>query len=237
MRKTWPIHSQFLGLIPYSKALNLQERLREELISGELCAHQLLGLEHPSVITLGKRADIAREIFNASGTETVRIERGGLATLHNPGQLVIYPIFHLQKLGIGVRRWVEILLETTAETLQNLGVPASSQFNPAGVYTALGKIAFVGVQIRRGVSTHGLSINIKNDLKEFGKIRSCGLSEAHLDSLAHHQIKIGTEDFFERWSVVFFENIRKVKAPLHAGLISESDGIGPAGGGFTGSNH
>lgn len=227
----------YLGRVPYERALGYQyeckEHLKKALAQDSGSAPQfLLGLEHPSVITLGRRARREQEVFCKDQTPVVTVERGGLATLHNPGQLVIYPIVSLRELNLGVRQWVKVLLETTSELLGQFGIEASSLENPAGVYTPSGKIAFVGVQIQGGISLHGLSLNVSNRLQEFHKIQGCGVANLNLDSMAQNLPgrTIDLSELFHRWAVIFIKNIGAIKAPLHTGLMGQGDGPVHTGG-------
>ena len=105
----------------------------------------------------------------------MKTERGGLATWHGPGQLVVYPLIALENRRIGVRRYVGLLEQVVIDTLQARGVPAERDPRGAGVWCRGAKIASIGVHIRRGVSLHGLALNLTNTLERFDHFDPCGL--------------------------------------------------------------
>lgn len=165
--------------------------MQEELVSAG--GGVVLGLEHPYVITLGRRSRRDPEVPQGP---IQWVERGGEATIHSPGQLVIYPVVAIGRWG--ARCWVEHLLKVTENTLQHLGL--STRRDPlAGLWTEAGKIAFLGLQIRRGVSSHGLSINVSNDLGLFSGIKACGHRGVPLDSLERRGVTISCRDLFAQW--------------------------------------
>ena len=206
--------ANWLGLTDYEKAQELQFALAEKV--RQTPQIQILGLEHPSVVTLGKRGEIATDLVWSSETLDSRsilvkkIDRGGQATLHSQGQLVIYPLVPLSQIGLGVKDYVDLLQETTLRLLKKKGIAAFLTDEP-GVFTARGKIAFCGVRIDRGVTRHGISINVHNDLSLFACIRSCGSSDASLDSVqAHSQLprpEVSLEVLFQEWNDIFKKEI------------------------------
>ncbi|HXG62613.1 MAG TPA: lipoyl(octanoyl) transferase LipB [Planctomycetota bacterium] len=157
-----------LGLVEFDEAWALQRRLAEEVTPGR---GFLLLLEHPPVFTLGKNAD-PRNILDPRGIPVRRIDRGGDVTYHGPGQLVGYPILDVRK--IGVRRFVRSIEDALVRTLAALGVRARRREDCVGVWTAGGKIASIGIRVRRGVSTHGFALNVSMDLRPFEYINPCG---------------------------------------------------------------
>ncbi len=179
----------------------------------------IAGLMHPAVITLGKRGESSVDIQHSESTlhergiEVVQADRGGQATLHSPGQLVIYPILPLRSLGLGARAYVELLESTTLAFLSQYGIRARRPegCSGPGLYTQSGKIAFFGVRIRSGVTLHGISINVSNDLVDFAAIRSCGRSGEAFDRLRDHGIKDSCETAFAHWVQAFKEHLRQKK--------------------------
>lgn len=192
----------WLGLVDYKRAEVLQQDAAKSPLVNRGFAGQILGLEHPSVITAGRALATSPWVQSESlEVPVVAVERGGLLTLHSPGQLVIYPIMRLPP-GFGVKAWVELLLEVTQSTLAEVGVRADSR-DQTGLWTEKGKIAFLGLRIKDRVSTHGLSINVHNDLDLFSLIEACGVRHAVIDRIAHHRSDVGTRDFFELWAREF----------------------------------
>lgn len=170
-------------------------------MASQLRSDEILGLEHPFVITLGRRA---KEV---PAGPVIRVERGGEATLHSPGQLVIYPIVKIRG-RIQVREWVELLQQVTARSLLAVGLETSAGPH-AGLWTSKGKIASMGLRITDGVSTHGLAINVCNDLSLFNRISPCGMKPGSaMDSLASQDISMGTEALFQLWCEEFARSFK-----------------------------
>lgn len=157
-----------LGLVDFDEAWALQRRLAEEVTPER---GFLLLLEHPPVYTLGKNAD-PRNVLDPGDIPVRRIDRGGDVTYHGPGQLVGYPILDVRRLG--VRRFVRSIEDSLVGLLAGLGVHAWRRQEGVGVWTAGGKIASIGIRVRRGVSLHGFALNVSMDLSPFGRIHPCG---------------------------------------------------------------
>lgn len=191
------LESQYLGLIEYGAGLQIQSDLFFK--SQKSQEHFIIGLEHPSVVTLGYRAVAAIEVHPENLLRVERTNRGGFATLHSEGQLVIYPVVNLRKLKLGVRDFICILLETTKKLLQNYGVSSFVNENALGLYTKKGKIAFCGIHVSHGITQHGISININNDLGLFKNIRSCGIEAARFDRLAEHKANVELALLYSQW--------------------------------------
>ena len=184
------IQTKWLYCISYQRGLQMQQHFVEKSIHTGLC--YVLGLEHFPVITLGLNAQVQdiltpSHILKQKNIEIVWTKRGGKATCHSPGQLVIYPIMPLKKFQLSVKQYVYLLEEVTRDFLKSLGVNLIKQKKgPVAIYTQKGKIAFFGVQIQRGIAFHGLSINISNDLNFFSLIRSCGIEFDSFDRVSHY---------------------------------------------------
>lgn len=199
------------GLQTYDQGLSTQEMARERVEdSGQTEVH---GFEFHSVITLGKRAQKESDLLTSEiqikekGFSVRHVDRGGEATLHNPGQIVIYPIVNLRTLGMGVRDYIEGLQITTVRLLNAYGIECVVKSDCPGVYTSRGKIGFIGVRIRHGVSTHGLSINVRNDLRDFQNIRSCGEQSPSLDRMVDWRADASNNILFQQWSELFLNGL------------------------------
>jgi lipoate-protein ligase B len=184
--RTW--HLVDLGLIPYPEARDLQLRLVAARAQGRMADNVLLFLEHPPVFTLGRRGGrehllVSEAWLAQSGVPIVQVERGGEITYHGPGQLVVYPIVHLPSAGLGVVDLVERLEEVMIRTCRACGVPAGRNELNRGAWVGLRKIGSVGIAVRRGVSFHGLALNVNPDLKPFEWIRPCGLEGIGVTSI------------------------------------------------------
>lgn len=172
--------------LPYEEGLRLQEAAVEivQNQAGKVC---LLGFEHRPVVSMGLRARsedlLERESFEANGFSVVHVKRGGQATLHMPGQLVIYPVLNLREYGFGVKEWIHFLAEVTVKTLKDLNIDAFWNAECPGIYTARGKIAAIGIRVHRGISQHGLCLNVNNALEPFSWLIPCGMQNMAQDRL------------------------------------------------------
>lgn len=178
---------QDLGLADYRQVLALQAELNEKRRDGRV-GDTILIVEHPPVITLGARKSanklrLGAETLAQRGIGLVEIRRGGGTTLHNPGQLVFYPILHLQQLGLGVSEYVRTLEAIGIELLETLGVASERHKGYPGLWIDEKKIASIGVRVSRFVTRHGMAINIDNDLSLFDLMVPCGLDGVEMTSV------------------------------------------------------
>lgn len=176
-----------LGLVDYEKAWELQRRLWLKRVDGEL-PDLLLLLEHPHVITLGRRGNRSFLIASPEELEAMKVplfhvERGGDVTYHGPGQLVGYPILNLKEYGYRLVRYVDQLEEVIIRVLKDFGIEGKRDDRNRGVWVGSEKIASVGVAIKRWVSFHGFALNCKTDLKYFDLIHPCGLEGVRVTSM------------------------------------------------------
>jgi lipoyl(octanoyl) transferase len=186
-----PIQTLWLSKISYTKALRLQKEQAKQIHEGG--SEVLLGLEHPNVITLGKRGGA---VHTTDATiPIIQTQRGGLATAHEPGQLVLYPIINIEKRKIGIRRWVHGIEDILLAFLNEHGLIGTRSVH-AGIWLNTKKIASIGLQMQNGISTHGLAINISNPLTIFSHIDVCGLPGLSLTSMNKEGVHITTKDAF-----------------------------------------
>jgi lipoate-protein ligase B len=176
-----------LGLIDYKKAWDVQHDLWSRRVKGEL-PDLLLFLEHPHVITLGRRGNrnyliASQEVLNSMAIPIYHVERGGDVTYHGPGQLVVYPIVDLREYGYRLIRYVDQLEEVILLTLKDFGVEGKKDSLNRGIWVNGEKIASLGVAIKRWVSFHGLALNYKTDLNYFDLIHPCGLVGKKMTSM------------------------------------------------------
>ena len=181
-----PILWEWRGRVPYRRALAEQRERRQAILNGQ--ADEVVWLlEHDPVITTGRRpADgIAGDaVLAARGIERVQTERGGLATYHGPGQLVAYLLLDAPRRGWGVRRLVQAIEDVLIGFVGDLGVVAGRRAGAPGVWVGDDKIAALGLHFRKGVSMHGLALNICPDLSAYGLFVPCGIADAGVTSLA-----------------------------------------------------
>jgi len=166
-----------LGRVEYDRSLTLQKELENEVIANRDRAHLLL-LEHPHTFTLGRRSKnegilATAEMLRGLGVDVFEINRGGKVTYHGPGQLVGYPVISLSPDREDVHRYVRELEEVLIRTLSDLGVEAFRIDGLTGVHTGEGKIAAIGVHIKRWVTTHGFALNVNTDLSYYNWIIAC----------------------------------------------------------------
>ncbi len=187
------IELAWLGRVPYREALERQRARREAVLAGE-APEALWALEHDPVVTTGRRPPAGlpdAAWLAARGVELVSTERGGLATWHGPGQLVVYAIIDAGARGMGPRVLVGALEQGLIDWLGARGQAATRREGYPGVWVpsarspaGLDKIAAIGLHFRRGVSMHGLALNLRPDLSAYGLIVPCGITDASVTSLA-----------------------------------------------------
>jgi lipoyl(octanoyl) transferase len=184
-----PCRWAWLGRVEYGEAVARQRALLEARAAGAI-RDTLLLLEHPPVITLGRRGSrddvlVPEEELAARGIAVHETNRGGLVTYHGPGQLIAYPIADIRTLtGGDVVRYVWSLEESVIRVLAGLGIVAGRDSRHHGVWVGTTKIAAVGVAISRGITMHGLALNLQPDLDHFGLIHPCGILDRGVTSVA-----------------------------------------------------
>lgn len=178
-----------VGSMRYAQAWALQEKRHGEVLAG--AQECLILVEHPPVITFGRRAEIegrkhlvaSEEYLKQLGVELVQSDRGGDITFHGPGQIVAYPIVRLNDHALSVGGYVRKLEQIIIDTLHALGVEARRIDKCVGVWVGDEKVCALGVRIRRGVSLHGIALNVETDLNYFDLIVPCGLAGKRATSL------------------------------------------------------
>ncbi len=166
-----------LGRFGYAEGLELQNLLEREVVEKREKDYFLL-LEHPHTYTVGRRAKMdgvlaTKEILKTLGAEVYETNRGGKVTYHGIGQIVGYPIISLSPEREDVHKYVRDLEEVVIRSLADFGIESFRIENLTGVHTRMGKIAAIGVHLRRWVTTHGFALNVNTDLSFFNWIISC----------------------------------------------------------------
>lgn len=174
------------GRLSYEAALALQEDLLERRRLDE--EDTLILLEHPPVITFGRRADPAHLLLPEAelvrrGISRAQVGRGGDVTYHGPGQLVGYPIVDLEPLGRDLHRYLRLLETTLVDTLAAFAIPAETIAGKTGVWVKGEKVASIGIGVRRWVAWHGFALNVGTDLSGFAAIVPCGLPGVTMTSM------------------------------------------------------
>jgi lipoyl(octanoyl) transferase len=178
-----------LGLIGYQEALELQRELVEERRANRI-SDLLLLLQHPPVITLGVRTEIARTNVVATrerlaelGIEVHETGRGGDVTFHGPGQIVGYPILDLRPDRCDVHKYVRDLEEVMIRTCADYGISAGRIAGLTGTWIGAEKIGAIGIRISRWITSHGFAFNVRTELDHFKLIVPCGISDHGVTSL------------------------------------------------------
>jgi len=177
-----------LGLVEYQQAWEWQRGLVRARLQG-LIPDLLLLLEHPPTYTIGRRGErgnilVPEEELRALGAGVYHVDRGGDVTFHGPGQLVGYPILHLQGPLRDVHAYLRALEDVLIATLADYGIAAGRLPGLTGVWVGEEKIGAIGVRISRWVTSHGFALNVNTDLRYFGYIHPCGLRDKGVTSMA-----------------------------------------------------
>jgi lipoyl(octanoyl) transferase len=237
------------GQVPYAYAREAQKALEVARFAGEV-PDLLLLLEHPPVYTKGRRAEPAElpmgeDWYRMQGIDVTTTDRGGRVTYHGPGQLVGYPIMSLEPYGNDVPDYVSRLERVIMASLADRGVDAQLIAGLTGVWTAgprpddpgalasgeetARKVGSIGIHINRGITTHGLAVNVSNDLQPFEWIVPCGIDACRMTSLTR---ELGAEQDVAEFATTvrgrFGEILEREPVEVAAARLSELvDGVGP----------
>jgi lipoyl(octanoyl) transferase len=179
--------AKFLGRVIYSAGLELQRAAVDEYVATG--REQLLLLEHPHVITLGRGGNASNILLDEGTLESLSVEvhrtgRGGDVTYHGPGQLVGYPIIDLRPDRCDVHRYVRDLEEVLIRSIADYGIEGARIKGLTGVWVGDVKIAAIGVRIARWVTSHGFALNVNTDLSYFNTIVPCGVHDKGVASMS-----------------------------------------------------
>ncbi|WP_053956056.1 lipoyl(octanoyl) transferase LipB [Inediibacterium massiliense] len=178
----------FLGKCEYEKALKIQYELLRKRQNNEI-EDTLILVEHPPVITLGRRAQKghilkSKEFLKKEGIDVFQINRGGDVTYHGDGQIVGYPIIHLKSISIGIRNFVNNLEELFIQLLYDkYHIVAGRDPKHTGVWVGEQKIVAIGLAVKRGVTMHGFAFNVNTNLDHFKWIIPCGIENRGVTSI------------------------------------------------------
>jgi lipoyl(octanoyl) transferase len=249
-RELWVSH---LGILPYDEGRDLQ-RLLEAARQQDEIEDVLLLLEHPPVYTRGRRSEAAElpmgaEWYELQGIQVADTDRGGRVTYHGPGQLVAYPIVSLEPYGGDVHEFVRRMERVMISSLADFGVGAGTVAGLTGVWTASGaapaagataesvaadvatgslrKIGSIGIHVSRGVTTHGLAVNVSNDLQPFEWIVPCGIEGCRMTSLTR---ELGAEQDVDAFADALTKRYAESyeRRPVVVSPAQLSDRLGPA---------
>lgn len=205
--------------LSYDEAVAVQERLGRARRRGG--PDRAIVTEHEPVVTLGRRAAVEECILQPEelarrGVAVRRTDRGGLATYHGPGQLVLYPIVDVRPLG--VRRFVALLEAVALAVVDAAGLAGKTRPGQPGIWVGAAKVAAVGVRVSGGISSHGLAVNLTTDVTPFAWIRPCGVAGGvvgALDQLGGRRLELT-------------DAARVAVARLAAGLGATAEAVAPA---------
>jgi len=178
-----------LGTTNYDEVHTLQQRLQAQRRNGQ-GVDSLLLTEHRPVFTLGRshpdpKLRVAPEVVANYGIKVVQTERGGDITYHGPGQLVAYGIIDLKGWSCSVLDYVAGLEETVISVLADWGIRGERKERARGVWVENRKIASLGINVRRGVTMHGIALNVEPDMSHFDLINPCGMPDVEMTSMSY----------------------------------------------------
>jgi lipoate-protein ligase B len=181
-------YSLDLGLIDYQEAWTLQQKLVSARVGKKINHDIMLFLEHPALFTLGRRGGldnllVSEAFLKDAGIPVVQVERGGVITYHGPGQIVVYPIMNLHTRRIGVKDFVAAMEEAMLQTAGSWNIAAERNPVNSGIWVGHQKMGSIGIALRKGVSFHGLALNVNLDLTPFSWIQPCGLAGVAMTSM------------------------------------------------------
>ena len=177
-----------LGLRDYDDVWAMQKELHAKIAAEPESTEHLILVEHPPVITLGRRADKANVLYSEDelarrGVQLRQVDRGGDVTYHGPGQLVAYPIVRLAGERRDVHRYFRTLEQTVIKVLAEYGIDGGLHEGLTGVWVGDEKICAMGVAIRRWTTYHGIALNVSADLDHFRLITPCGIADKSVTSM------------------------------------------------------
>ncbi len=187
-----------LGRLEYEDTWKIQQEIAAARRRDDTCDTLIL-VEHNHTITVG-RAGSERNILASGktlleqGVKVIEVDRGGDVTYHGPGQIVGYPILDLKGYGQDLHRYIRLLEEVIIKTLACYGLKSYREPGLTGVWTAAGKIAAIGIGARSWVSMHGFALNVNPDMRYFGLINPCGITDRPVVSLHGLGIEAGLEE-------------------------------------------
>lgn len=174
--------------LAYREALTLMRELAD-IKSRSPRLEVLILTEHEPVLTMGRRAEasdilVSREILDSMGIRVYPVERGGLITYHGPGQLIAYPVFDLRAMTLNAGNLVYELEQVVLDTLSTFRIAGERMPGRRGVWVEGEKIASIGIAVRKGISLHGVALNVHPDLSHFDLITPCGLDGVRMTSMS-----------------------------------------------------
>ncbi len=202
---------------------DLQEKARNKIFDGQ-SSGELWLVEHIPTLSLGRAEKgqnllQAQEFIHEQGLDIAEVNRGGMITYHGPGQIVAYPIIDLKKFNLGIRDYVCKLEQTMIDTLMHWQIKAQRKKGAPGVYIdGYKKIGSIGIHVRKGVSIHGLALNIDPIMEHFALIKPCGLDGIEMTS-------VSDEGYGETWDSALEPFVFAFEKNFHCNLIPASKSL------------
>ena len=226
-----PILQIDAGSVVYSAAYEWQRQLHSRRVACEI-ADVLLLLEHPHVFSLGRRFRpehllVSWEELRRRGVAVHEADRGGSITYHGPGQLVAYPVVDLRteaKPFPDVMVYLRLLEAATLDTVRELGIGATLRPGLTGIWVGTDKLAAIGVNVSRGVTKHGMALNVSTDLDLFASMVPCGIPDAGVTSMER---LLGTAPPLDLVSKVFAGHLAKALGRTLQKANAEESGLAP----------
>jgi|WetSurMetagenome_2_1015567.scaffolds.fasta_scaffold50532_3 lipoate-protein ligase B len=178
-----------LGIIDYARSFQLQKNLCHERAGG-MIGDILLIMEHSPVLTIGKAGCkpehmlVSADVLEREKILVCPTNRGGGISYHGPGQLLCYPVMDLRGLGISVRNYIEKLEEVVVRTLSRYNIMGNHITGSPGIWVGDAEIASVGINVSHGITMHGFTLNVSNDLLPFSYIAPCGVSGKKMTTMS-----------------------------------------------------
>ena len=187
-----------LGLLDYDAAWALQKETARQRVAGEITHDTLLLVQHPAVVTLGRSTKPGNllatpAVLEAAGVQLRDVERGGDVTVHEPGQLVVYPIVDLKTHKKDLHWYLRQVEESIIRALTSLGITAGRQAGLTGVWIEGRKVASIGVHARDWVTWHGVALNVENDLSSFAHVVPCGIDQVTMTTVVREALLAGLQ--------------------------------------------
>jgi len=204
-------HLRRLGQVDYQPTWRRMQQFTDTRDADT--ADEVWFLQHPPVFTLGMNASMDH-VLAPGQIPLVQIDRGGQVTYHGPGQLVVYPLLDIGRLGLTVRQLVCALEQTVIRTAAIWGIEACARRDAPGVYVEGCKLASLGLRIRKECCYHGLALNVDLDLEPFSRINPCGYQGMQITRLADLGVDVSVEQVGERLRPILLEELGLPDTPF-----------------------
>lgn len=219
-----------LKTMAYPKTWEFQQALVRARIEKKFFQDVILFVEHPPVFTLGRRGGtenltVSESFLKTSGVQVIQVERGGDITYHGPGQMVVYPILDLDRQRLGVTELVFMLEEVMIRVSGAIGVKAERNTRNRGVWVGDRKLGSIGLAVRKGISFHGMALNVNLSMTPFEWIHPCGLANVSMTSLEKELPKRPTMQKIrnltkQHWGDVFGQSLEEISREALEKLIT-----------------